>query len=136
MSVGQQRLLILEGAHETEHYFPVEESDLSLQGQTLLAEVNAADPLFAEPFARSQQLALDTMGQPLPKGGVNHAQLGAYVAEQLTGPSRIASLSLGGWDTHHTQARTMAQQLTALGDMVLAIRTGLAQLGAPRWCWR
>ena len=127
VSVGQQRLLILEGSQEVEHYFPVEESSLSLQGQTLLAEVNAADPLFAEPFARSQQLALDMMGQPLPKGGVDHAQLGTYVAQQLTGHSRIASLSLGGWDTHHSQPKTMAQQLTALGDMVLAIKSGLGR---------
>lgn len=126
VSVGQQRLLILEGENDTQHYFPVSESPLSLQGQTLLAAVNKADPLFAEPFARSQQLALDTMGEPLPKGGVNHAQLGAYVAAQLLGPSRIASLSLGGWDTHHTQPKTLAGQLTALGTMMLAVKTGLA----------
>ena len=125
VSIGQQRLLILEGGQDSQHYYPVSESPLSLQGRTLLAAVNDADPLFAEPFARSQQLALDTMGQALPKGGVDHAQLGSYVADQLLGASRIASLSLGGWDTHHSQARTMAEQLTALGDMVLAVKAGL-----------
>ena len=129
VSVGQQRLLILEGAQDSQHYFPVSESPLSSQGQSLLAEVNAADPLFAEPFAQSQQLALDTMGEAVPKGGVDHAQLGTYVAEQLLGPSRIASLSLGGWDTHRTQAKTIAEQLTALSDMVLAVKAGLG----PHW---
>ena len=127
VSVGQQRLLILEGDNDTEHYFPVDESGLSLQGQTLLAAVNAADPMFAEPYARSQSLTQDMMGQPVPKRGVGSAQLGAYVAEQLLGPSRIASLSLGGWDTHHSQAKAMSGQLTDLADMVLAIK---ARLGA------
>ena len=127
VSVGQQRLLILEGGNDSQHYFPVSESTLSLQGQTLLAAVNAADPLFAEPFAQGQQLAVDTMGQAVPKGRVDHAQLGTYVAEQLLGPSRIASLSLGGWDTHHSQTRTMAEQLTALSDMVLAMKSGLGR---------
>ena len=125
VSVGQQRLLILEGDNDSQHYFPVSESTLSAQGQSLLAMVNAADPLFAEPFAQSQDLALDTMGMVQPKKGQNHATLGQYVADQLMGPSRIASLSLGGWDTHHAQARTMGEQLTALSDMVLAIKAGL-----------
>lgn len=125
VSVGQQRLLILEGDNDSQHYFPVSESTLSLQGQTLLAAVNAADPLFAEPFAESQQLAAETMGMALPKGRANYAQLGGYVADQLSADSRIASLSLGGWDTHHSQTKTMTGQLTALSDVVMAIRTGL-----------
>ena len=125
VSVGQQRLLILEGDNDIQHYFPVGESTLSLQGQTLLAAVNAADPLFAETFAESQQLAAETMGMALPKGRANYAQLGGYVADQLSADSRIASLSLGGWDTHHSQTKTLTGQLTALSDVVLAIRTGL-----------
>lgn len=126
VSIGQQRLLILEGEAESQHFFPVDESTLSAQGQALLAKVNAADPLLAEPFAQAQSLAAEVMGMDAtPKGGIGHAQLGSYVADQLRGPSRIASLSLGGWDTHHAQVRTMAQQLDALGQMVLAIKTGL-----------
>ena len=127
VSVGQQRLLILEGENPNQHFFPVSESDLSLQGQTLLAAVNAADPLFAQPFAAGQDLARDTEGMALMKGRENHAQLGHYVAEQLTGPSRIASLSLGGWDTHLRQTKTMTEQLTALSDLVLAVKTGLGR---------
>jgi uncharacterized protein (DUF1501 family) len=125
VSVGQQRLLILEGDNDTEHFYPVSESALSLQGQTLLAAVNAADPLFAEPFAQSQSLAKETAGMSAPKGRANHAQLGAYIAEQLQGNSRIASLSFGGWDTHNSQTKTLTEQLTGLSDMVLALKTGL-----------
>jgi uncharacterized protein (DUF1501 family) len=126
VSVGQQRLLILEGDSDTQHYFPVSESALSAQGHTLLAAVNAADPLFAKPFADSQQLASDSMGTAPARPKDSYAELGRYVADQLTTKSRIASLSLGGWDTHHAQARTMAEQMAALSDMVLAMKAGLA----------
>lgn len=128
VSIGQQRLLILEGQAETQHFYPVDDTQLSAQGLALLAEVNAADPLFAEPFAQAQGLATDAMGLPRQKGGVNHAQLGGYVAEQLQGEARIASLSLGGWDTHQAQARNLSVQLAALSDMVLAIKSGLGPL--------
>ena len=126
VSIGQQRLLILEGSHDTEHYFPVSESDLSSQARTLLAAVNAADPLFAEPFADSQQLAIDSMDDAAGKIKGSHSELGRYVADQLSGKSRIASLSLGGWDTHNNQIKTMAEQMAALSAMVLAMKTGLA----------
>jgi len=126
VSVGQQRLLILEGEQGAQHYFPVDESSLSAQGRSLLAAVNAADPLFAEPFAESQMLAIDSMGEAPARKNDNFKDLGRYVAEQLTTKSRIASLSLGGWDSHHTQPKIMAEQLTALSDMVLAMKDGLA----------
>ena len=131
VSVGQQRLLILEGAQDTQHYFPVSESALSAQGHSLLQAVNAADPLFAKPFEESQALAVDSMGEVRAKPNEGYKELGRYVAEQLTAKSRIASLSLGGWDTHHNQARIMADQMVALSDMVLAMKTGLgAQWGS------
>ena len=126
VSISQQRLLILDGANDTQHWFPVTESPLSAQGQSLLDAVNAADPLFAKPYAEAQALVRDTTGDPVPRNGIAYRQLGTYVAERLTGPSRIASFSLGGWDTHHAQARTMAEQLAALSDVLLAMKAGLA----------
>lgn len=127
VSVGQQRLLILEGASETRHFFPVDDTDLSAQGRALLALVNEADPLFAGPFAQAQLLTSDSRDMMREKGGVSHAQLGSYVAEQLMDGSRIASLSLGGWDTHQAQASTLPKQLAALSDLTLAIKQGLGQ---------
>ena len=126
VSIGQQRLLILDGAQDTQHWFPVTESPLSAQGQTLLAAVNAADPLFARPYAESRDLARMTVGEQVPRNGIAFRQLGSYVAERLTGPSRIASFSLGGWDTHNNQTRTMGEQLTDLGDVLLAMKEGLS----------
>jgi uncharacterized protein (DUF1501 family) len=127
VSIGQQRLLILEGAQDSLHYFPVTESALSSQGISLLTAVNAADPLFAKPFADAQVLAADTSDDAAAKAKNkdSFAELGRYVADQLTSQSRIASLSLGGWDSHNSQPRIMAQQMAALSDMVLAIKAGL-----------
>ncbi len=126
VTVGQQRLLILDGAQDTQHWFPVTESPLSAQGQSLLDAVNAADPLFAEPYAEAQALAQTMTGGQVPPKGVAYRQLGTYVAERLSGPSRIASFSLGGWDTHKNQTKIMTAQLAALSDVLLAMQQGLA----------
>ncbi|MGV8988243.1 MAG: DUF1501 domain-containing protein [Cypionkella sp.] len=126
VSVGQQRLLVLDGAHDTDHWFPVMESPLSDQGHSLLAAVNAADPLFAEPFAEAQHLVRNLNGAQIPKGpNLPYQQLGTYVAERLMGPSRIASFSFGGWDTHQRQDKTITEQLTNLTDVLLAMQKGL-----------
>ncbi|MBC7477589.1 MAG: DUF1501 domain-containing protein, partial [Pseudorhodobacter sp.] len=92
----------------------------------LLSAVNAADPLFAKPFAESQVLVTDSMDAAPAKKNNSFRDLGHYVAEQLTAKSRIASLSLSGWDSHRIQPKIMAEQLAALSDMVLAMKEGLA----------
>lgn len=125
VSVGQERLLILDGVNDTDHWFPVQESALSAQGQALLAGLNAADPLFAQVFPEAQALAKSTAGELTPKREIEHRQLGLYVAERLTGAARIASFSLGGWDTHQNQTRIMTDRLAALSDILLALKEGL-----------
>ncbi|MCW1917234.1 DUF1501 domain-containing protein [Rhodobacter sp. KR11] len=127
VSVGQQRLLLLEGATPTDHWFPVDESPLSPQGLQLIAALNEADPLFAAPFAQAQRLAdtADGMTGGVPRGKGQYRQLGTYVAQRLLGPSRIASFSFGGWDMHKDQARAMAGQLGGLSDAIVALKEGL-----------
>jgi len=127
VSIGQQRLMILEGATETDHWFPVDESPLSPQAIQLITALNAADPLFAAPFAEAQKLAdtSDGMAGGVPRGKMQYAQLGTYVAQRLMGPSRIASFSFGGWDMHRDQARAMANQLKGLSEAILAIKAGM-----------
>jgi len=129
VSVGQERLMILDGDVDTDHWFPAEESVLSSQGQALLAALHAADPLFAQPFVEAQALSRQFDGQRLPREKQMYQLLGTYVAERLRAESRIASFSLGGWDTHQGQAKTMAEQLAALTTALLSIKTGLG----PAW---
>jgi len=125
VSVGRERLMILDGAAETAHWYPSEETSLSAQGQALLAALHAADPLFEGPFAEAQTLTREGSDDRIPRGARAFAALGGYVAERLTGESRIASFSVGGWDTHQNQPRTMTEQLTALSATLLSIRSGL-----------
>lgn len=125
--VGQQRLLLPDGAHETDHWFPVTKSPLSAQGLDLLHAVNATAPLFAEPYALAQSLARSMNKKQAPKGGQADAQPGTYVAKRLTGASRIAGFSFGGWDTHNQQAKTMTDQLTSLTQVLTFMKTGLGR---------
>ena len=125
VSVGQERLLILDGAQETSHWFPVEQSALSSQGQSLLAALHHADPLFSRAYDEAVALALATSGQKLPGADLAHQALGTHVAEQLVAEARIASFSIGGWDMHQGQAKAMAERLTALAETLLALKAGL-----------
>lgn len=127
VSVSQQRLLLLDGKHETDHWYPVAESPLSSQGQDLLTAVNTADPLFAEPFTEAQHLVRNMDGQKVPNSRDGYGLLGSYVAERLMGSARIASFSFGGWDTHNQQARTMALQLNMLGEALTSLKSGLGK---------
>ena len=130
VSVGQERMLILDGAVETQHWLPVEDSTLSAQGRALLAALNAADPLFAEPFAEVQTLVTESGGNPVPRGDAGADLIGGYVADRLRGEARIASFSFGGWDSHQNQTRIMADRLAALSRTILAMKAGLGPLWA------
>jgi len=125
VSVGRDRLMILDGDVPTAHWFPAEDTGLSTQGQALLTALHAADPLFAEPFAEAQALTRITANARIPRDAKAMGQLGGYVAARLRAEARIASFSLGGWDTHQRQALAMTAQMTMLSGTLLAIRDGL-----------
>jgi uncharacterized protein (DUF1501 family) len=129
VSVGRERLMILDGDVPTAHWFPAEETGLSAQGQALLSALHQADPLFAKTFIEAQELTRATATDRIPRDAKALGQLGAYVAGRLRDDARIASFSLGGWDTHQAQARTMAGQMQMLSGTLLAIRDGLG----PVW---
>jgi uncharacterized protein (DUF1501 family) len=137
-AVGRERMLILEGQAAMTQWAPGTELDLSPQSRLLLGYLFAADPLFAE----AGLTALDMTGMDLPEDGEDAdsammaqpaagdaGALAAYVAEQLRGPTRIASFSLSGWDTHYNQARAILPALGRLQDAILTLRAGLG----PDW---
>lgn len=129
VSVGRERLMMLDGDVPTAHWFPAEETGLSAQGQALLTALHEADPLFAATYAEAQTLTQATAADRIPKEKQAYAALGTYVADRLRDDARIAGFSLGGWDTHQNQARTMEAQMTMLSATVLSIRGGLG----PAW---
>lgn len=128
VSVGLERMLILDGATPTGHFLPVHEAGLSSQGQVLLSALHGEDPQFAPVFAGAQQLVEETAGMKRAKGVDGGAELGGYVAGRLRDEARIASFSLGGWDTHQGQERHFPARLDTLVQAILAIRDGLGPL--------
>jgi uncharacterized protein (DUF1501 family) len=129
VSVGRERLMILDGDVPTAHWFPAEEIGLSSQGIALLTALHEADPLLAATFAEAQDLTKATATERIPLDSKATSQLGTYVAGRLREDARIASFSLGGWDTHQTQAKTMAKQMPMLAGTLLSIKAGLG----PAW---
>ena len=127
VSVGLERMLILEGGAPTAHFLPVSEAGLSSQGQALLGALHQDDPQFAPIFAGAQQLVEETAGMTPSKNG-GGAEIGGYVAGRLKAEARIASFSLGGWDTHQGQQRNIGARLDTLAEAILAIRDGLGPL--------
>jgi uncharacterized protein (DUF1501 family) len=58
-----------------------------------------------------------------------HVQLAEFAASRLRGETRIASFSLGGWDTHSQQRGALAAALGALAETILTLKDGLG----PVW---
>lgn len=127
VSIGQEPLMILDGAAQTAHWYPSDDSQLSAQGRLLLSQLHGADPLTARVFAEAMELSVLTEDQRIPREAQAHAMLGKYVAEQLHGPARIAAFSLGGWDTHQRQSVTLTERLASLAATILAVREGLGR---------
>lgn len=125
VSIGRERLLILDGDVPTAHWFPAEDTGLSSQGRALLTALYDADPLLQPVFAKAEQLTLSTATDRIPKNSKAVSQLGTYVASRLREDARIASFSLGGWDTHQGQDRTMESQMPMLASTLMSIQSGL-----------
>ena len=140
-AVGRERMLILEGAAPMTQWEPGTDLDLSPQSRLLLAHLFAADPLFAE----AGQTALEMTGADLAAMSEDNSEsmmmatpavsagdadgLASYIAQQLRGPTRIASFSLSGWDTHHAQGRALVPALTRLQQAILTLREDMG----PDW---
>ncbi|MCC5957161.1 MAG: DUF1501 domain-containing protein [Natronohydrobacter sp.] len=143
-AVGRERMLILEGQAPMTQWAPGTELDLSPQSRLLLGYLFAADPLFSDagltaldmtgmdlpdPDDDDEDAMMSMMAQPPEPSAGDAGALAAYVAEQLRGPTRIASFSLSGWDTHFRQERAILPALGRLQDAILTLRAGLG----PDW---
>ncbi len=142
-AIGRERMAILSGPAAASRWSPDANLQLSGQAQRLLEIVYHDDPLFRDAAAQAIQIAAlvkeqeasevedaDTMMmmEAVQSGGV-HVNLADFAAAQLRGATRIASFSLGGWDTHQNQAFALKNALARLADTILTLR---AQLG-PVW---
>lgn len=145
-SVGQEDMLVLRGDAPSTNWAPESRIDLSPQARLLLSVIYEKDPLFAEAGRTAMTLVEQMEVQAAMMGGdiedetmmdnmreaakaADAADLAAFAAGRLREDTRIASFSIGGWDTHLRQAKSMRRAMGQLSDALLRLK---AELG-PIW---
>ena len=147
LAVGRQEALILRGAAPSVSWSPASRLSLSPATSDLLGLVYRDDPLFQRAYADARFYsdllygefdgAEDADGMTANMAAMTRgtARAGAassiadFAAERLRADARIASFSLGGWDTHRGQARSIRRALGDLSTAILRLRAGLG----PEW---
>ncbi|MBS8228925.1 DUF1501 domain-containing protein [Vannielia litorea] len=143
-AIGQEDLLMLTGAAPAANWSPGTRLALSPQARRLIEMVYEEHPAYRaavlEALTLSEDIAaaeaagrevedgeMDAMMQA-PGGKGAHMQMAEFAVQRLRGDTRIAAFSLGGWDTHNTQARTLPRTLGQLADVISLMRAGLGPL--------
>ncbi|MBY6057386.1 DUF1501 domain-containing protein [Leisingera daeponensis] len=146
-AVGQDRMLLLEGAAPVAQWAPGAGLAMSPQAERLAGLLMEDDPLFHAALNGAleltrQDLSLGTgdssgdegedmmMSMMTAPKGKAHTEVAAYAAQQLRGDTRIAAFSINGWDTHSRQAGALKNALGRLSETILALQNGL---GPEAW---
>ncbi|QDI76498.1 MULTISPECIES: DUF1501 domain-containing protein [Leisingera] len=142
-AIGQERMLLLEGAAPVSQWAPGAGLAMSPQAERLAALLMEDDPLFHAALNDALELTRQDMSLGLEEGGGDgsedsgmmgmmtapkgeaHTAVAAYAAGQLRGDSRIAAFSINGWDTHYRQAGGLKAALGRLAETVLELQRGL-----------
>lgn len=128
-SVGVSQMRILQGPAPSRSWTPKARMDLSPQAQLLLERIYHDDPLFRDASAQAMEIVAGLPSDiASDRPGEDHLEMARFAADRLTGPTRIATFSLAGWDTHAGQAGTMPRALQRLADTILALQSGLGDL--------
>lgn len=141
-AVGHDRMRILAGPAPATVWSPGVRLDLSAQSRLLLERLYGEDALFAGAADTALRLAEGREGlgygatlRHATRSGAEAAQgaddeaVARYVAARLREETRIATFSLGGWDTHRDQHQTLIRALERLTATLLGLREGLG----PVW---
>ncbi|MCK0167501.1 DUF1501 domain-containing protein [Jannaschia sp. S6380] len=123
-AVGRDEMLILRGAADHSSWAPDARLDLAPATADLLLHAYHDDPLFRETAREALGLSA--------AGGVDGARqataLFSFAAAQLRQDARIATMSVGGWDTHRNQPRQIVRRLEALSDGLLRLQADLGPI--------
>ncbi len=141
-AIGREHMAILAGEAPAARWSPDANLRLTPAVQRLLERVYHDDPLFRD--AADQAIAIaaqvkadeaatesatdDTM-MGAPVGNGVHVKVADFAAARLRGETRIASFSIGGWDTHQNQRNGLRRPLQQLAETILTLK---ARLG-PVW---
>ncbi len=132
-AIGREQMLILSGAAPAARWSPDARMILSPQARQLLALVQQDDPLFRVATEDAVMIVDDLaaeaegdMTETALRG--DHVKLAQFAASRLRGDTRIASFSIGGWDTHNRQEAGLGRALSRLSDTVLTLQTELGAI--------
>jgi uncharacterized protein (DUF1501 family) len=145
-AVGQENLLLMQGNSPHASWAPGRSLLMSDQGIGLMERVYESDSLFHASAQTAIELSGETMGEmDMADDGMmadmlqqnlksartaNRSKaLAKFTAQQLLQDTRIAAFSIGGWDTHRSQANTINKPLDELSQAILTLKK---QLG-PVW---
>jgi len=144
-AVGREDMILLNGEVPVSSWSPNARLDLSPQGKRLLEAMYHDDPVFQEAGNTASELAemLDMSSETgIGENGMSNEMMASmqsagkaarakslarFAGERLNEETRIAAFSIGGWDTHRTQANGIKRALGELGDAVVTLK---ATLGA------
>ncbi|UWQ19187.1 DUF1501 domain-containing protein [Jannaschia sp. M317] len=127
LAVGRDEILLLRGRANHAAWTPEARLDLAQATRDLLLHVYHDDALFRETAEEALLLSAESL-QASDTRNANDRMF-AFAAEQLRQESRIAAMSLAGWDSHRNQPRQISAALGRLSDGVLRLRTDLG----PAW---
>ena len=122
-AVGAGAPLIVSGGPPVAVWDPGREFVLPEQTRLLMELVQGTDPLFAAASAQAMDIASRAAG------GDGSASAAAFAAARLREETRIATFSIGGWDTHAAQGRVLRRPMRALAEAIGVLRAGLG----PVW---
>ncbi|WP_243612556.1 DUF1501 domain-containing protein [Shimia aestuarii] len=144
-AIGQENMLLSTGEMPVSRWSPDVDLSLSAQGLRLLEMTMQDDPVLAAAMAEAVLLAdsdgdsvmakdeadmMTSMQGGAIRGREGHLRIADFTALQLRDAARIASFSIGGWDTHVNQGNTLARPLRRLSEVLLRLKDGL---GADVW---
>ncbi|MGH1356770.1 MAG: DUF1501 domain-containing protein [Thalassovita sp.] len=143
-AVGHENMLLLSGDAPVSNWSPDVRLRLSPQGRRLAELIVHDDPAFADAFAEASMLletsdgglsampsntmmGSEDMAGIVGKGTRGIRQIAQFTGEKLREDARIASFSIGGWDTHRGQAAALGRAAAQLTDALLVLRETLGE---------
>jgi uncharacterized protein (DUF1501 family) len=143
-AIGPEQLLVLSGDAPSARWSPEARLRISPHVRRLLEVVHHDDPLFRDASRQAititDQLLIDAADDAVAAeaasmdpmmadvGNGQHVALAQFAAARLSGATRIASFSIGGWDTHQNQQGQLTRALGQLSDTILTLRSGLGDV--------
>ena len=143
VAIGREDALILRGAAPAVAWSPSSRISLTQTTSDLLSLVYHDDPLFQATFEDAQYFsnllfgdfpeeeedAAEMMQQSLQNANQagSATAIADFAAQRLRADARVASFSIGGWDTHRSQSSGIRRALRHLSTTILRLREGLGE---------